>query len=125
MYNKLLLSIPATPMAATFQMSPEAKRRVIHRVTQSGALPVSRDAPGYTAVLDVLGIANCSEEEGGAGARLGRNNGDVWAGAATDTIVGSFSSAGEDTLGFVSHRVMCVFYWEVVFMAACVILVDV
>lgn len=82
-------------------MSPEAKRRVIHRVTQSGALPVSRDAPGYTAVLDVLGIINSSEEEGGTGARLDRNNGDAWAGAATDTIVGSFSFAGVDTLGFI------------------------
>lgn len=39
-------------------MSPDAKRRVVRRVTQSGALPVSRDAPGYAAVLGVLGVVD-------------------------------------------------------------------
>ncbi|CAM9224809.1 unnamed protein product [Hapterophycus canaliculatus] len=44
-------------MAVVFQkMSPEAKLRVVRRVTQSGALPVSRDAPGYAAVLNLLGV---------------------------------------------------------------------
>lgn len=49
-------------MFCTQQMSPEAKRRVVRRVTQSGALPVSRDAPGYAAVLGVLGVVDCREE---------------------------------------------------------------
>lgn len=42
-------------------MSPEAKRRVVQRVTQSGALPVSRDSPGYAAVLTLLGVADSDE----------------------------------------------------------------
>lgn len=42
-------------------MSSGAKRRVVSRVTQSGALPVSRDAPGYAAVLGVLGVVDTCE----------------------------------------------------------------
>eukprot|EP00752_Nemacystus_decipiens_P008440 g7544.t1 len=46
-------------MAGVYKrMSPEARRRVVRRVTQSGALPVSRDAPGYSAVLRLLGVAD-------------------------------------------------------------------
>ena len=42
---------------------------MVRRVTQSGALPVSRDAPGYAAVLGVLGVVDgcegvCEEEAG-------------------------------------------------------------
>lgn len=62
-------------------MAPEAKLRVVKRVTRSGALPVSRDAPGYTAVLGVLGVVDtCSGvglEEGMEGGRGGRVAGQV------------------------------------------------
>lgn len=53
-----------------YQMAPEAKSRVIKRVTRSGALPVSRDTPGYAAVLGVLGIADtCTSVGGQTGAK--------------------------------------------------------
>lgn len=52
-------------------MPPEAKRRVVRRVTKSGALPVSRDAPGYAAVLGVLGVVDCCEGIGKEGAGVG------------------------------------------------------
>lgn len=52
-------------------MSPEAKRRVIQRVTQSGALPVSRDAPGYAVVLAVLGVVDRCEGTGRGGGGRG------------------------------------------------------
>lgn len=44
-------------------MSPDAKDRVVRRVTQSGALPVSRDAPGYAAVLRLLGVDGSGEDD--------------------------------------------------------------
>lgn len=36
----------------------------MRRVTQSGALPVSRDAPGYAAVLRLLGVADAGTNGG-------------------------------------------------------------
>lgn len=49
---------------------------MVRRVTQSGALPVSRDAPGYAAVLGVLGVVDCCEgagkEEPGVGVSGGK-----------------------------------------------------
>ncbi|CAM9297046.1 unnamed protein product [Ectocarpus sp. 4 AP-2014] len=64
-------------MAGVFQeMSPEAKRRVVQRVTKSGALPVSRDAPGYSTVLKVLGVTdsslNCGEQGANSTGNIGR-----------------------------------------------------
>lgn len=50
-----------------FQMSAEARRRVVRRVTQSGALPVSRDAPGYAAVLKLLGVVDSGTPNGDQG----------------------------------------------------------
>lgn len=47
-------------------MSVDAKGRVVKRVTQSGALPVSRDSPGYAAVLGVLGLDGDDTWEGDA-----------------------------------------------------------
>lgn len=51
------------PFSAFVQMSSEAKDRVVRRVTQSGALPVSRDAPGYAAVLKLLGVDGSGEDD--------------------------------------------------------------
>lgn len=51
-------------------MSAEARRRVVRRVTQSGALPVSRDAPGYAAVLDLLGVVDSATPDGDRGQAL-------------------------------------------------------
>lgn len=56
-------------------MSPEAKRRVVQRVTKSGALPVSRDAPGYSAVLKLLGVTDSSLDRGEQGANSNGNIG--------------------------------------------------
>jgi len=70
---------------APFQMSPEAKDRVVRRVTRSGALPVSRDAPGYAAVLRLLGVDGSGEDGGekepalnGEAARAGGNARTGW-----------------------------------------------
>ncbi|CBJ29425.1 conserved unknown protein [Ectocarpus siliculosus] len=63
-------------MAGVFQeMSSEAKRRVVQRVTKSGALPVSRDAPGYSAVLKLLGVTDSSLDCGEQGANSTGNTG--------------------------------------------------
>ena len=48
---------------------------MVRRVTQSGALPVSRDAPGYAAVLGVLGVVDCCEGVGKEGAVVGVGGG--------------------------------------------------
>lgn len=54
----LAVTAPQHALRALVQMSPEARHRVVRRVTQSGALPVSRDAPGYAAVLKLLGAVD-------------------------------------------------------------------
>lgn len=56
--NYLAVTPPQHALRTLVQMSPEARRRVVRRVTQSGALPVSRDAPGYAAVLRLLGVVD-------------------------------------------------------------------
>lgn len=66
-------------LRALVQMSPEARRRVVRRVTQSGALPVSRDAPGYAAVLRLLGVVGAGTD----GDELGT------------TLIGEAARAGE------------------------------
>lgn len=48
---------------------------MVRRVTQSGALPVSRDAPGYAAVLSVLGVMDCCEGAGKERAGVGVSSG--------------------------------------------------
>lgn len=55
------------------QMSPEARHRVVRRVTQSGALPVSRDAPGYAAVLRLFGVVDASSNGGELGSTSNGN----------------------------------------------------
>lgn len=63
-------------------MSAEAKARVIRRVTKSGALPVSRDVPGYAAVLRVLGVGECWQGDVLAG--IDRNLRDAHASAGDE-----------------------------------------
>lgn len=63
-------------------MSTEARGRVVRRVTQSGALPVSRDAPGYSAVLRLLGVVGTNGDEigptlNGEAARAGEAAGGI------------------------------------------------
>ena len=51
-------------------MSEDGRRRVIRRVELSGALPVSRDTPSYTALLGILwggGAAQLQYALAGAG----------------------------------------------------------
>lgn len=45
-------------------MTKESKRRVVRRVTHSGALPLSRDAPDYNAVLGMLGVSGSCGGDG-------------------------------------------------------------
>lgn len=56
------------------QMTEESKRRVVRRVTHSGALPLSRDAPGYHAVLGMLGVFGSWGGDGDGGSTLGCND---------------------------------------------------
>ena len=60
-------------------MDKEAQHRVVQRVTQSGALPVSRDAPGYATVLGVLGLCDPGDSGDKDGARF------EWSYGAKDT----------------------------------------
>lgn len=58
---------------------------MVQRVTQSGALPVSRDAPGYAAVLSLLGVGDSDENDGERGPTV--NGEAARAGKTTDTAV--------------------------------------
>lgn len=60
---------------------------MVLRVTQSGALPVSRDAPGYAAVLRVLGVADTCDVGGLDGPILDANGGAARAGEVQAQII--------------------------------------
>lgn len=57
---------------------------MVQRVTQSGALPVSRDSPGYAAVLSLLGVDDSDENSGERGSTVRGEA--ARAGEATDYV---------------------------------------
>lgn len=98
-------------------MSPEAKGRVVQRVTQSRALPVSRDSPGYAAVLSLLGVADSDKKNGERGSTVSGEA--ARAGEATDCVrrcaFGLNSSLCVLKMAKNSHRRHCVRFCPSVF----------
>lgn len=64
---------------------------MVRRVTQSGALPVSRDAPGYSAVLRLLGVADAGPDSDGLGSTL---NGEAARAGETAGVCGASRACG-------------------------------